>query len=252
MVKRADVFERSVFIPDIHAPYIDEDAFGVAVSFIKSFKPSIIFIMGDVIDFYQLSRFNKNPVRMTELQGDIDQAVAALHRIRQAAPQADIQLLRGNHEHRLTKFLWSKAAELISLRDLTVERLLDLKQLRIRYIEQGSLMFHGFLVKHGNVVRSRSGYTATGEMEKAGISGISGHTHRLSQVYKNNYSGMTTWVEAGCLCSLNPEYAEGQVVDWQQGLAYGFFERDDNRFEIHTAPIIKGRIIYDGRNIRCP
>ena len=111
------------------------------------------------------------------------------------------------------------------------------------------MLFHEFLIKHGNIVRTRSGYTATGEREKAGISGVSGHTHRLSQVYNTNYRGMTTWVECGCLCQLNPEYAEGQIVDWQSGLGYGYFEKNNHRFVLHTVPIIGGVMTYDGQRI---
>jgi len=249
-MKRKVEYEKTAFIPDIHAPYIDGPAFRCMLAFLRTFKPEHIFVIGDVLDFYQLSKFIKNPSRMMDLQTDIDSATIALKQIRKAAPQAKIRLLCGNHEKRLQKFLWSQAAELFSLRDLTVPHLLGLKELNIEWIESGSMVFHDFLIKHGNLVRSRSGYTATGEREKAGISGVSGHTHRLSQVYNTNYNGMTTWVECGCLCSLEPEYAEGQVVDWQAGLAYGYFEKGDGRFTIHTAPIIKGAMVFDGKKIK--
>jgi len=248
-MKRKVEYEKTVFVPDIHAPYIDGNAFRCMLAFLKVFKPEHIFVIGDVLDFYQLSKFIKNPSRMMDLQTDIDAAHLALRQIRKAAPTAKIRLLKGNHEARLQKFLWSTAAELVSLRDLTVPHLLNLDDLNIEWIETGSTVFHGFLIKHGNVVRSRSGYTATGEREKAGISGVSGHTHRLSQIYNTNYTGMTTWVECGCLCRLDPEYAEGQIVDWQHGLAFGFYKKDKKRFTIHTAPIIDGCCVYDGKEI---
>lgn len=249
MTRKMKEYEKSVFIPDIHSPYIDGVAFRTMLAFLRFFKPDVVFIIGDVIDFYQLSKFSKNPSRLMELQTDLDSAILSLQQIRKATPKAKIYFLKGNHEERLTKFLWTRAAELVSLRDLTVPHLLNLKEMDIEYVESGSMVYHEFLVKHGNLVRARSGYTATGEMEKSGISGISGHTHRLSQVYKTNYNGMTTWIECGCLCQLNPEYAEGQIVDWQHGLAYGFFEKDNHRFLLHTTPIIKGKILYGGQEI---
>lgn len=248
-MKTKTEYERTAFLPDMHCPYLDGPAFRCMLAFLRTFKPEHIFVIGDVVDFYQLSRFVKNPARMMELQADIDAANLALRQIRKAAPQAKIRLLKGNHEMRLQKFLWSAAAELVSLRDLTVPHLLGLKELNIEWVETGSTLFHGFLIKHGNLVRTRSGYTATGEREKAGISGVSGHTHRLSQVYNTNYNGMTTWVECGCLCRLDPEYAEGQVVDWQHGLAYGYFEKDNHRFVLHTEPIIKGSMVFNGKKI---
>lgn len=254
MTKKMEQMERVVFIPDIHAPYIDAKAFATALAFLRHFKPTTIFVIGDVIDFYQLSKFNKNPSRIMELQSDIDQAQWALRQIRRTNKEAKIYLIKGNHEERLKKFLWSRAAELVSLRDLTVPHLLNVadEDINMEYVEEGSMMFHGMLIKHGNVVRARSGYTATGELEKAWISGVSGHTHRLSQIFKTNYAGMFTWVECGCVCKLDPEYAEGQVTDWQHGLAYGFFRTDKISFEVHTVPIIDGKIRYGGLEISAP
>ncbi len=240
------VFERSVFLPDLHVPHHDEKAFDCALGFVKKFKPEFVFIIGDWVDFYQLSKFDKNPARIPELQMDIDKTIECLRRLRACAPKAKIYYLKGNHENRLNRYLWSAAASLSSLRSIAVPELLQLKDLGIEYVETGSMMFHGFLVKHGNVVRTRSGYSATGELEKAGISGISGHTHRLSHIFKRHYGGMYSWTEIGCLCQLNPEYMEGQIPDWQQGLAFGYFKKGDQNFTVHVAPIIKGRLIYNG------
>lgn len=243
------VFERSVFLPDLHVPYHDEKAYACALRFVKRFKPDFVFIIGDWVDFYQLSKFDKNPARIPELQMDIDKTIECLKRLRAVAPKAKIYYLKGNHCHRLNRYLWSAAASLSSLRSITVPELLQLKDFGIEYVETGSMMFHGFLVKHGNVVRTRSGYSATGELEKAGISGISGHTHRLSHIFKRHYGGMYSWTEIGCLCQLNPEYMEGQIPDWQNGFATGEFEKNGDRFTIHIYPIIKGTVVYNGEKI---
>ena len=145
--------------------------------------------------------------------------------------------------------MWRQAPELSGLRSLSLPKLLSLDDLEVKWVEDGSVVFHGFLIKHGNLVRARSGYTATGEMEKAGISGISGHTHRLAQVFKRNYAGMSTWVECGCLCDLQPEYAEGQIFDWCHGLAVGHFKKDGHSFDVRPVPIIKNTIRWEGQEI---
>lgn len=250
-MKNMEQYERSVFIPDLHAPYIDGPALRCVLAFLRRYKPQVVFVIGDVVDFYQLSKFDRNPSRLMELQTDIDAATIALRQIRQAAPQAKIYLLRGNHEYRLKRFLWTKAAELVSLRDLTVPHLLDLKTYNIQWVEEGRMFYHGFCVKHGNLVRTRSGYTATGELEKVGISGLSGHTHRLAQVFKRNDGGLFTWIECGCLCSLSPEYGEGQTMDWMHGLAFGEFKNygGKRRFTVHVLPIIDGKLVYHGEEI---
>jgi hypothetical protein len=228
---------------------VDGDALRTALAFVRVFQPSHVFLIGDVLDAYQVSTFDKDPERRFQLQDDIDAAYGVLKQIRKAAPQAIIYYLKGNHEHRMQKYLWRQAPELSGLRSLSLPKLLSLDDLKIKWVEEGSMMFHGFLVKHGNIVRSRSGYTATGEMEKAGVSGVSGHTHRLSQIFKRNYGGMFTWVECGCLCQLQPEYADGALMDWGHGLAVGHFAKESKRFNINPYPIIKGTLLYDGREI---
>lgn len=245
-------FERSVFIPDIHVPFHDPAAIETTLAFLRFYKPQVVFQLGDFLDLYSLSKFDRNPARAMCLADDIKQGYALLKRIRAAVPDAKMFLLRGNHEYRLTKYLWTKAAELSGLHGLKIQELLRLSSLNIYYVEDGVMMFHGFIVKHGNVVRVRAGYSATGELDKAGMSGVSGHTHRMAQVYRRDFQGrMFTWIESGCLTSLRPEYLEGQTVDWCHGLTYGVYEKraHNSRFMLHPTPIINAKIIFQGKEI---
>lgn len=220
------------------------------MAFVEAFQPDRTWLLGDVLDFYQLSNFEQDPQRALCLQSDIDCAHGLLERLRAAAPNSRTVLIRGNHEDRLRRFLWSsRNPALSSLRGLSVPELLGLGELGIGYEESGRVRVGDFVIKHGDIVRPRSGYTATGELDRAGMSGVSGHTHRLGQVYRRNLSGSTTWVEAGCLCDLQPEYLRGNVADWQHGLAYAYMERDGNRFVTHTLPIVNGRCIFNGKEI---
>jgi predicted phosphodiesterase len=242
-------YERSLFWPDTHIPYSDSGATQTVLAFTKFFKPHVIFILGDFLDFYSLSKFDKDPNRLNDLQDNLDEANQILARIRSAAPKARIVFIYGNHEKRLKKYLWRTAKELSGLRSLELDKLLDFEKLKIEPIQSGITDFHGFVIKHGNIVRAKSGHTANAELEKSWKNGLSGHTHRLGQIYRRNAGGMFVWTECGCLCDLNPEYAEGQIVDWSSGLAYGYYEKDGNRLEIHVLPIIKRRIVFNGHDI---
>lgn len=244
-------FHRLVFIPDIHVPYQDPVVLKTALKFVKHYKPHTLFFLGDVLDFYGLARFdNKDPEKLGKLKDEIDEARWILYDFRKELPETEMYYIQGNHEYRLQKYVRNNAPELAGFNEITVENLLGLQDMTIDYVSDGLMMYNGILVKHGNVVRSRSGYTATGELEKTGVSGISGHTHRLAQVYKTNRGGMFTWIEAGCLCDLNPEYLEGAIPDWQHGLAYGTYTKDkDKRFELHTLPIINGKMLFEGKEI---
>lgn len=173
-------------------------------------------------------------------------ATETLARFRRIIPNASIDYLKGNHEDRLRKFLWTQAIELAGLRAAELSSLLSLAKLRIRLVESGSLMYHGLLIKHGNIVRQHAGYSARAEMERNGVSGVSGHTHRLAQTFKRDFGGEYTWVEAGCLCKIDDvEYMEGQTANWQQGLAVGFFKKDSGRFSVSPIPIVHGKLLFD-------
>jgi len=196
--------------PDIHEPYSDPKALGAVERFIRHTRPSLVVLLGDNVDFYQLSRFDQDPKRALALQEDCDKTFEAMRRFRKAAPSARIHYLQGNHEDRLRRYLWGKSVALSSLKCLTVPELLRLKELDIRYHESGQFRVKDLLFKHGNVVRKKSGFTAMAELERNWLSGVSGHTHRLSEVYRRTFRGLPAQQErllqvGGGRLSVRPE-----------------------------------------------
>lgn len=243
-------YERAVGLYDLHGHFKDEKAFSTSLAFVGHVRPQRVIVGGDWVDFYALSRFVSDPRRKLELQSELDCVRQSLQRLRRAAPKARIWYLQGNHEARLQKYLWTRAPELEGLRSLRLPRLLGLSDLSIDWVGSGILRWPGLVWKHGNFVRSKSGVTATAELERLWRSGVSGHTHRLAQVFKRNDAGVFTWVEAGCLCDLDPEYVEGQTADWQHGLVYAEVEARGNRFTVSPLPIVNGRVVWGGKEVR--
>lgn len=239
-------YKKVLFIPDIHAPYHDMKAINGLIAFAKWFKPDVVFYMGDLVDFYAISHFVKNPKRALRLQNEIDTAVAVLKKIDKAVNGAKKYFIKGNHCARLQKYLWTKAAELSGLRDLKLEHLLHLDELGIKYVDAGRMKFRGMVVKHGDIVRKFGAYTGRGELESTGISGVSGHTHRLAMYPLSNEAGDFVWMECGCLCKLNPEYMNGKVPNWQQGFGVGYYKEGSKRFHVESVRIIKGKAMYQG------
>jgi len=217
--------EQIVFLGDVHVPYHSKEALAEVYNYIDFFKPDRIFLIGDIIDFYQLSHFNKNAFRMHELQDDIDKCFEVLTDIRSVAgDDCNITYLAGNHEIRLGKYLADKP-ELNSLRCLDFVELMQLEKLSISYKDYKSPINHkGFIIEHGCIVRQNSAYTAKGMLDRRQMSGICGHTHRMGKVYKTSYNGTKVWVENGCLC--NQKVCEDYIVgipDWQQGFSTAEF-----------------------------
>lgn len=234
-----------VSLTDWHYPFEDKAAIKAAFAFCEKVQPEVI-IVHEIHDFYALSKFDKDPSREQGLQDEIDQAVTALKELRELCPFSQIILLESNHLDRLRRYLWSNAKALAGLRALKLENLLELQELNISILEHYEI--GGILFKHGDIVRKNSGYTARGEFEKEGTSGLSGHTHRLGSYYRTQRGGSYVWIECGCLCDLRPEYISG-VPDWQHGFGVVQFEPNGSQYYAQSVPIINGKILWGGEII---
>lgn len=260
-------FERVVVLSDLHyRTYIskewdeaaggwrssiktahDERALEVALQFMRDWQPDAIYLNGDLLDCAQLSRFEKEPGDEEGLEADIQGLRAILSRIRREHPRAAMHYLLGNHEDRLARYLRSNAAALRWVTGLDWHVLLDSKGLNLPiypYKERVSVLPGVFEITHGDKVAQKSGYTAH-KMLELGVSGVSGHVHRLGAIYKTDRRGTTAWFEGGCLCRLDPEYAANP--NWQQGMTLVYVDRVNQRFHVDLLPIINGRIVYSGQ-----
>ena len=240
-------YKRVLFVSDIHCPYQDKLALKAMYNFMDWWKPQEVIILGDLVDFYSISNFSRDPERVLQLQEELDQAVVVLDQIRKRANSSTIYFLRGNHENRLKKYLWSKAQELSGLRALRLKELLEFDRLKIQYEDKSQIKYGSVMVKHGSIVRRYAGYTAKGEFDKNGLSGVSGHTHRLAQYRHTNEADSYVWTESGCLCQLQADYLDCEKANWQQGFSIGYFKENSNRFLIETVPIIKNKALYGGK-----
>ncbi len=231
---------------DWQVPFHDETALELFLNFCQKEQPDWIDLAGDIHDFYQISRFDKNPNRRYSLQDDIDVLDELLCRLRAQNPNATIYYELGNHEHRLRKFLWSsKGEKLASLRCLKVENLLNLSKYNITPIEkwrqQGDLY-----IMHGTVLSKHAGYSAKLHFEKYGVTMIHGHSHRDGKFTRRTLEGHKAVWENYCLCKLdNVEY--DPFPNWTQG--WSKITMVGDRPYVEQIPIIAGEYIYGGK--RC-
>lgn len=249
---------RFACLPDSHGIFADQEAVACSMALVARHRPEVLVLLGDHVDFYALSRFDKDPKRMLCLQDDLDAGHAFVKAARKAAPHARILYLEGNHENRLQRWLHAKGPEVSGLVErlgkgrngsrrqlLSVPYLLGLGDLGVAWVSGGSRDVGGITFKHGNLVRSKAGATAMAELEREGTSGASGHTHRIGHASKTTRGGVFGWWECGCLCDLKPDYMPGQIPDWQHGCAYGSFaEGSRGRFYMNVAHIIRGKAMY--------
>lgn len=236
--------ELLVRLNDLHFPFEDTQVVNLQLKFCKLTQPDII-VIDEWHDFYPLSRFDKNPKHVEDLQMELDIVENYIGKLRKNCPKARIILLDSNHLDRLRKYLWGDARALHSLRALDIEQLLNLEKHRIEFKKNWT--HHGVLFKHGTVVRKFSAYSGKGEFEKENVSGVSGHTHRLGLYFHTTRAGMRFWIESGCACRLDPEYIDG-VPNWQNGFSTVTFI-DGTPFP-QVLPIIDGTIVWGNEVIK--
>jgi len=236
--------ETIVSLNDFHIPYHDEKAINIALQFVKYLHPHKI-VLHELMDWYSLSRFDKDPNRKLDIKKNKDMAVGYLQKIRGMFPDIEIIMLQGNHDKRLVKYLRTKAEELNNLDELKIQSLLKLNELNIDYRIDYS--FRNVLFKHGEVVRKYSGYTARAELDKEGVSGCSGHTHRLGAHFQTLRGGKYVWLETGCLCDpKQAEYIDG-TANWQQGVGGFIFKKGSKHFYPFIVPIVDYEIIWGNK-----
>jgi calcineurin-like phosphoesterase family protein len=241
---------------DTHFPHQDDAVLGAIRAIAEESQPDFVVHMGDLVDAYSLSRFDHNPERKETLQDEINMAREHLATMRLTCPDSRFLLLEGNHELRLQRTLWNldgPASILASLTQfkkvMTWPVLLGLDELNVEFVpvaEQSQRDYlPKWLLKHGTKVRPQSSYTARAEWEQYGMSGSSGHTHRLGVFFHRDRRGNHAWVETGCSCSMIAEYADSP--NWQQGCVFLTFEPETGAFQAETIYLHNGFGVFRGK-----
>lgn len=229
---------------DFHFPYHDPEAVRSFLSLVEQLQPHRVVLNGDVCDFFQLSRFNRDGTREDQLQSELDQGNAFRKAVREAAPNAVIDETEGNHDRRIRDWLGANAPALKGLRVLAPTVLFEHADHAITgHPGCGFRLRPHFLVRHGSVVRKGAGNSAKGELDNAGISGWSGHTHRLATFRKNGYRTLQ-WTEQGGFMRLDPDYIAGGKPDWTQGCVVGEFSTKTDNFVSYEVPFVAGKLRF--------
>lgn len=231
-----------LILSDIHVPYHSISALTAMMDHAKKEKPDAVLLNGDTIDFFQLSRFVKEPGKRSfahELQAFKD-----LFEVIQNTFKCKVYFKLGNHEERYNHFLWTKAGELDGVNEFKLEEIIKARAEGIevigdkRIIKVGELnVLHGH--EFGGSVFSPVN-VARGLFLKAKVSALQGHNHQPSEHTESNMNGqlITTW-STGCLCELHPAYLP--INRWANGFA--IVRTDGEKFEVDNKRIFKGKIL---------
>jgi hypothetical protein len=208
------------FPTDEHFPFQNDRAREVALKIVQDFDPDVLPAGSDGLDFYKLSRFDRDPARLkaTTLQQEIRMWQKAQLEWKSAAPRARREFIMGNHEERWERALW-KIEAFNELAALDLPRVLGLKKLGIEFNNPEEIDLGEIVIRHGQVVRQHSCYTAKAEVEKQRyqVSTMTGHTHRGGMYMTTTRNKVVYGLECFCLCRLDPWYGKGPY-DWQNGI----------------------------------
>lgn len=246
-----------VFTGDQQAPFHDRGLHQAFVSWLKKNKPAKGILIGDTVDFPDISRHRLKPEQNATVQECVNSGYEILADYVAASPKTEWTKLCGNHDERIRNTLIDKAVELYGVKRaeiegapeasvLSVAHLLRLDQLGINYLEPESSYEHlqvnlsPFLAaRHGWIARKGSGASALQTLDHLGFSVVVGHTHRQGLVHKTTHDihgNPTTLaaVETGCMCEIQGGLGYSVAPNWQQGFSTAWLW-PDGRFKIDLA-----------------
>ncbi len=213
---------RTVILSDIHLPYHSPIALQATVKYFKKLKPDNVLINGDLMDWYGLSRYQKDPSKV-DFNAEIDSGSEFLAWMRSVFPNCRIIYKFGNHDERWKIWVFNNAPlleklpkkmRIIAYECLVglMEHVLECKNHGIETVkDQRPVMLGHLPVLHGHE-SGKAGLTssvnaARGLFLKTLSTMLASHGHRTSQHSETDWrhKQTSTW-STGCLCELNPPY----------------------------------------------
>lgn len=253
----------------------DEQAIKVALDIVKDANPTLVVLVGDNLDLPEMSKYRLTAPYQQTTQATIDRATTLCFEIREAAPEARIVWLAGNHEERLPRYLIDNASAAFGLRRgstpeswpvMSVPYLCRLDESNVEYLP-GYPASHIWITEnlkviHGDKVAS-GGSTAHKYLATQKVSVIYGHIHRRewAERTRDDHDGPSTILAAspGCLARIDgavPSTKGGvdldgrpirQHEDWQQGLAIIPHDPETNKFCYEQIAIHDGWAMWRGK-----
>jgi predicted phosphodiesterase len=229
-------------LSDIHVPYHSMSALECALDKIYEEKPDAILLNGDTIDFYGLSRFQKDPRKRS-----VAYELQALNEFLDILKQFEAKIIYklGNHDERYEHYLQHKAPELLGISDFEFKNLLKAGERKMDVVgEKRIIKANKLNIIHGHEYPSVFSPVniARGLYMKGKVSAMQGHNHQTSEHTETDMNGeiVTTW-SLGCLCELNPAYMP--LNRWGHGMAMVDLDANGKDFEVRNYRIYKGKIL---------
>ena len=219
---------------DVHLPYHSKPAIEAALEHSdKHGAMDWLIFDGDLIDFYGISKFSRNP-QARRVKDELIMARDFLAELAKFYPRIIFKL--GNHERRFVSYLYTTAPEIADLPCLSFEQLFALDEGKIEFVGAQQVAYCGdyLTIMHGHEFPSGIASPvnpARGAFLKAKNNCIVGHQHKVSEHVETDIRRtVISTFSLGCLCDLNPPYAP--VNSYVHGFAT--MHMDGNDFEVNN------------------
>ena len=226
-------------LSDIHIPYHSVEALTLALNKMQQEGVDGILLNGDILDFYQLSRFEKDP-RKRGFAEELASCRSFLD-ILKSEFDTPIYFKMGNHEERYESYMKRKAPEIFGVRDFEIDILLRLGEKRIEFITDKRIVKAGGLsIFHGHELNISGGINPARTLFlRSQVSSLCGHLHVPSHHSEKRADGhiVGCW-STGHLGEVSPDYAP--YNKWQHGFA--IVQLSGKEFEVNNYKIMKGKV----------
>lgn len=197
-------------LSDLHVPYHDDRALKIAIEHGIAEGCEGVYLNGDSIDFYAISKWQKDP-KQRNLKNECDTTRIILQELAKHFPKRWYKC--GNHDERWDFYLWQRAEELVDFVEFELQGVLGLEEYGYEFIrskqwaELGKLpILHGHEMMRGLTSPVNM---ARGLWLKLASTAMCGHGHRSSshtEPLSFQRKVVQCW-SVGCLCQLHPDYA---------------------------------------------
>lgn len=256
--------KRIVIMSDVQAPYEDRKLVKAFIRFVKEYVPDELVNIGDLADFPQPSRWNKNTrgEYAEDIYRDSEYIKAKILGPLREVYDGPIGVLEGNHDLRPRQYLAEYAPALDggwAADNFRFENLLDFKSFGIEKLPDFYDFAPDWVMTHGHLggirMTQEAGRTAlNGAKEKFGKSVIMGHTHRLGKAsksygYDQKIVRTITGVEVGNMMDMRQAgYLKGAAGNWQQGFAIAYV--DGRHVQVDLIEVSNRRFTVEGVTYR--
>ena len=218
-------FKTMVACSDLHDEECDPFYLRVLCETIKDVNPDVVCLDGDIFDVPEFGKYSVDP-REWDVVGRMQAGIDIIRQIREAAPNAQIDFIEGNHEARVVRHLLecSPAIKhiLSGLHDFDLTKLFKLDEYEVNYVANADLFTFTDAQTRKEMTKNHKYYWGCvlahhfPHGRNIGMPGFNGHHHQHVVWSEHNaHYGSYEWHQMGAGHTRDASFCDG--TKWNNG-----------------------------------